>query len=218
MPIIGSESFQKNYHRLTITMGNGLVDNILISSDGLYSVYYIRNGQYVNGTGKIPKVVSDYRCPQNSYILFDYSCDNSAKRERIFFYQVQMIKDITPNNAYRIAVEHGFEGTVEDWLLSLKGQDGKNAYELAVDCGFTGSLEDWLTSLKGEKGDKGDTGKNAYELAVDQGFEGTIEDWFAQFGDVTIIQQQVNALTENMTWVVGMNPTSHSTSRLTAQQ
>ena len=218
MPIIGSESFQKNYHRLTITMGNGLVDNILISSDGLYSVYYIRNGQYVNGTGKIPKVVSDYRCPQNSYILFDYSCDNSAKRERIFFYQVQMIKDITPNNAYRIAVEHGFEGTVEDWLLSLKGQDGKNAYELAVDCGFTGSLEDWLTSLKGEKGDKGDPGKNAYELAVDQGFEGTIEDWFAQFGDVTIIQQQVNALTENMTWVVGMNPTSHSASRLTAQK
>ena len=218
MPIIGSESFQKNYHRLTITMGNGLVDNILISSDGLYSVYYIRNGQYVNGTGKIPKVVSDYRCPQNSYILFDYSCDNSAKRERIFFYQVQMIKDITPNNAYRIAVEHGFEGTVEDWLLSLKGQDGKNAYELAVDCGFTGSLEDWLTSLKGEKGDKGDPGKNAYELAVDQGFEGTIEDWFAQFGDVTIIQQQVNALTENMTWVVGMNPTSRSASRLTAQE
>ena len=218
MPIIGSESFQKNYHRLTITMGNGLVDNILISSDGLYSVYYIRNGQYVNGTGKIPKVVSDYRCPQNSYILFDYSCDNSAKRERIFFYQVQMIKDITPNNAYRIAVEHGFEGTVEDWLLSLKGQDGKNAYELAVDCGFTGSLEDWLTSLKGEKGDKGDPGKNAYELAVDQGFDGTIEDWFAQFGDVTIIQQQVNVLTENMTWVVGMNPTSHSASRLTAQR
>ena len=218
MPIIGSESFQKNYHRLTITMGNGLVDNILISSDGLYSVYYIRNGQYVNGTGKIPKVVSDYRCPQNSYILFDYSCDNSAKRERIFFYQVQMIKDITPNNAYRIAVEHGFEGTVEDWLLSLKGQDGKNAYELAVDCGFTGSLEDWLTSLKGEKGDKGDPGKNAYELAVDQGFEGTIEDWFAQFGNVTIIQQQVNALTENMTWVVGMNPTSRSASRLTAQE
>ena len=218
MPIIGSECFQKNYHRLTITMGNGLVDNILISSDGLYSVYYIRNGQYVNGTGKIPKVVSDYRCPQNSYILFDYSCDNSAKRERIFFYQVQMIKDITPNNAYRIAVEHGFEGTVEDWLLSLKGQDGKNAYELAVDCGFTGSLEDWLTSLKGEKGDKGDPGKNAYELAVDQGFEGTIEDWFAQFGDVTIIQQQVNTLTENMTWVVGMNPTSHSASRLTTQK
>ena len=218
MPIIGSESFQKNYHRLTITMGNGLVDNILISSDGLYSVYYIRNGQYVNGTGKIPKVVSDYRCPQNSYILFDYSCDNSAKRERIFFYQVQMIKDITPNNAYRIAVEHGFEGTVEDWLLSLKGQDGKNAYELAVDCGFTGSLEDWLTSLKGEKGDKGDPGKNAYELAVDQGFDGTIEDWFAQFGDVTIIQQQVNVLTENMTWVVGMNPTSHFASRLTAQR
>ena len=207
MPIIGSENLQKNYHRLTITMGGGLVDNVLISSDGLYSVYYVRNGQYVNGTGRIPKVVSDYRCPQNSYILFDYSSDHSAKRERIFFYQVQMIKDVTPNNAYKIAVEHGFEGTVEDWLESLHGKDGKNAYELAVDCGYTGTLEEWLNSLvgkQGEKGEKGDPGKNAYELAVEQGFQGTLEDWFAKFGDTTIIRQQITEIQNKITWIEGM--------------
>ena len=198
MPIIGSEMLQKNYYRLTITMGSGLVDNILISADGLYSVYYVRNGQYVNGTGRIPKVVTDYRCPQNSYILFDYSSDHSAKRERIFFYQVQMIKDITPNNAYRIAVEHGFEGTVEDWLESLHGEDGKSAYDLAVECGYEGDVKSWIESLKGKDG------KNAYELAVEQGFEGTIEDWFAKFGDVTIIQQQVNAIQHNLQWIEGM--------------
>lgn len=220
MPIIGSDALQKSYHRLTITMGNGLVDNVLISSDGLYSIYYVRNGQYVNGTGRIPKVVTDYRCPQNSYILFDYSCDQSAKRERIFFYQVQMIKDVTPNNAYKIAVEHGFEGTVEDWLESLKGKDGKNAYELAVECGFQGTLNDWLNSLKGEKGDrgekgdpgkkgeKGDPGKNAYELAVEQGFSGSIEDWFAQFGDVTIIKQQMTDVQNHISWIQGMGNAS----------
>lgn len=174
MPIIGSDALQKSYHRLTITMGNGLVDNVLISSDGLYSIYYVRNGQYVNGTGRIPKVVTDYRCPQNSYILFDYSCDQSAKRERIFFYQVQMIKDVTPNNAYKIAVEHGFEGTVEDWLESLKGKDGKNAYE----------------------------------LAVEQGFSGSIEDWFAQFGDVTIIKQQMVDVQNHISWIQGMESAS----------
>lgn len=267
MPIIGSETLQKNYHRLTITMGGGLVDNVLISTDGLYSVYYVRNGQYVNGTGRIPKVVTDYRCPQNSYILFDYSSDHSAKRERIFFYQVQMIKDVTPNNAYRIAVEHGFEGTVEDWLQSLKGADGKSAYEIAVDCGYTGSetewLEsikgapgksaydvavdngytgtqtEWLASLKGEpgtpgkdgadgksaytiavdhgykgteeewleslKGKDGDDGLNAYELAVERGYEGTIEEWFAMFGDVSVVQQQVQIVQNNITWIEGMN-------------
>lgn len=209
MPIVGSEAFQKNYHRLTITMGGGLVDNVLISADGLYSVYYIRNGQYVNGTGRIPKVVTDYRCPQNSYILFDYSSDHSARRERIFFYQVQMIKDITPNNAYRIAVEHGFEGTVDDWLTSLKGEDGKSAYELAVDCGFEGTLEEWVTSLKGQDG------KNAYELAVDNGFEGTMEEWFAKFGDVTLLQQEVSVINKSLYWINGMNGDTDSASILT---
>jgi|SRR5699024_6926687 len=38
------------------------------------------------------------------------------------------------------------------------GSAGKSAYELAVEEGFEGSLEDWLESLKGEKGDPGDKG------------------------------------------------------------
>lgn len=36
---------------------------------------------------------------------------------------------------------------------------GKSAYELAVEAGFEGTLEEWLESLKGDKGDKGDTGE-----------------------------------------------------------
>lgn len=35
---------------------------------------------------------------------------------------------------------------------------GKSAYDLAVKNGFEGSEEDWLASLKGEQGDKGDQG------------------------------------------------------------
>lgn len=42
-------------------------------------------------------------------------------------------------SAYEIAVEHGFEGTEEDWLKSL---EGKSAYDLAVESGYTGSVED----------------------------------------------------------------------------
>lgn len=38
------------------------------------------------------------------------------------------------------------------------GADGKSAYQVAVDNGFSGTEEQWLLSLKGEKGDKGDKG------------------------------------------------------------
>ena len=147
MPIVGSEPIQKNYYRLTITMGGGIVDNILVTPDGLYSVYFIKEGRYYNATGRIPKIVVDYCNPQNSFILFDYSADRSACRERLYFPQVQLIKDVTPNSAYRIAVEHGFVGTVEDWLASLKGETGKSAYEIAVDHGFTGTEDEWLASV-----------------------------------------------------------------------
>lgn len=32
------------------------------------------------------------------------------------------------------------------------GKDGKSAYELAVEQGFNGTLDEWLESLKGEPG------------------------------------------------------------------
>ena len=39
------------------------------------------------------------------------------------------------------------------------GQNGLSAYDLAVQNGFEGSLDEWLASLKGEKGEKGDQGE-----------------------------------------------------------
>ena len=213
MPIVGSEPIQKNYYRLTITMGGGIVDNILVTPDGLYSVYFIKEGRYYNATGRIPKIVVDYCNPQNSFILFDYSADRSACRERLYFPQVQLIKDVTPNSAYRIAVEHGFVGTVEDWLASLKGETGKSAYEIAVDCGFTGTKEEWLVTLKGEKGDKGDPGKDgksAYEIAVDHGFTGTEDEWLASVGDTTEIYNRVINIEKSITWIEGMVATSET--------
>lgn len=40
----------------------------------------------------------------------------------------------------------------------IAGVEGKSAYEVAVDNGFEGSVEEWLASLKGEPGPKGDPG------------------------------------------------------------
>lgn len=47
-------------------------------------------------------------------------------------------------SAYEIAVDHGFEGTEEEWLKSL---EGKSAYDLAVDSGYTGTTEDLARAL-----------------------------------------------------------------------
>lgn len=60
------------------------------------------------------------------------------------------------------------------------------AYELAVTDGYEGTLTQWLASLRGPKGDKGadstvpgPTGKTAYEYAVEAGFEGTEQEFAA---------------------------------------
>ncbi|WP_201799452.1 hypothetical protein [Sinorhizobium meliloti] len=55
-------------------------------------------------------------------------------------------------SAYQIAVDNGFGGTVEEWLLSLEGEDGASAYAIAQAEGFVGSQSDWIESLKGEAG------------------------------------------------------------------
>ena len=76
---------------------------------------------------------------------------------------------VESKTAYDIAVENGFEGTVQEWLDSLK-IEGDSAYEIAVKNGFEGTEEEWLDSLKS---------KSAYELAVENGFVGTEEEWLA---------------------------------------
>lgn len=208
MPIISAEPIEKNIYRVSLNTGYGEIQNVTVSQDGLYSIYYIKDGKCINATGKILSIVQNRACPKNSYMLFDFSDDNSNQRERIHFYRVQSIKDITPNNAYQIAVEYGFIGTVEQWLESLHGEDGKSAYELACDAGFDGTLEEYLDSLHGEsayeiavrhgfQGNecewlaslRGADGKSAYDIAVEHGFTGTEEEWFAQNGDTVIIQQ-----------------------------
>ncbi|ATD65338.1 hypothetical protein [Neisseria weixii] len=88
-------------------------------------------------------------------------------------------------SAYELALAGGFSGSIEAWLLSLKGSDGLSAYELAKQQGFGGSLEEWLQSLHGRngepggQGDKGADGKSAYQIALENGFQGTETEWLA---------------------------------------
>ena len=199
MPIISADVIDKKNYRITVAMGNCMVENVVITDDGLYCLHYIKDGKAINHTGRILNIVQNRNIPQNSYLLFDWSDDNSNRRERIYFYQVQVLKDVTPNDAYRIAVQHGFVGTVDDWLESMRGYPGKDNYEIAVECGFEGTREEYIEQCRGERGYsaydiakhngyegteeewlaslKGKDGKSAYDLAVDHGYEGTEEDF-----------------------------------------
>lgn len=88
-------------------------------------------------------------------------------------------------SAYEIAKSHGFEGTEEEWLASLKGADGTMSFEdltdeqkasLKGDKGDKGNRGDAFTyadftaeqlaSLKGEKGDKGDRGDSGVYIGT----------------------------------------------------
>lgn len=79
-------------------------------------------------------------------------------------------------SAYELAVENGYEGTVQEWLASLVGEtgaDGKSAYEIAVRNGYQGTEIEWLRSLAGANG------LSAYEIAVKNGYKGTEVEWLA---------------------------------------
>jgi len=58
-----------------------------------------------------------------------------------------------------IEIEDEKEVTIiEKDLIGPKGEDGKSAYELACENGFSGTLDEWLESLKGQDGLPGENG------------------------------------------------------------
>lgn len=104
-------------------------------------------------------------------------------------------KGLDGKSAYELAVDSGFEGTLDEWLTSIHGEpgeDGLSAYELAVlHEGFVGTVNEWLDSLKGDPGEKGDS---EYDLAVQNGYEGTVEEWLDERKGVRITEEQIQEI------------------------
>lgn len=101
-------------------------------------------------------------------------------------------------SAYQVAVQNGFEGTEEEWLLSLQG---KSAYEIAVELGYEGTEEQWIASLKGEDGEPGTTphiGQNG--------------NWFIGDTDTGVLARGTNGVTphigDNGHWYIGDTDTN----------
>mgnify|MGYP007044214195 CR=1 FL=1 len=82
-------------------------------------------------------------------------------------------------SAYSIAVAHGFRGTEQEWLDSLKGLQGPQGEPGPKGDPFR--YEDFtpeqLEALKGPKGDKGEGGLSAFNIAQLNGFQGTYVEW-----------------------------------------
>jgi hypothetical protein len=71
--------------------------------------------------------------------------------------------------AYQVAVNNGFVGTEQQWLLSLIGANGTNglsAYQIAVNNGFVGTESAWLASLIGPQGPAGSSNATVGSSAV----------------------------------------------------
>ena len=89
----------------------------------------------------------------------------------------------TAESAYDIAVRHGFVGTEEEWLESLKGEPGKDGASVTVDISDDGY---WIINgVKSEvkavgiDGQYAAQGLSAYDIALLEGFDGTRAEWVA---------------------------------------
>lgn len=66
------------------------------------------------------------------------------------------IKSVAINASNHLIVTYD-DDTTEDAgeVQTVQGEDGKSAYEVAVEHGYSGTEEEWLESLKGEPGEEG---------------------------------------------------------------
>lgn len=81
-----------------------------------------------------------------SYVLYAQAAGDEVLSYQEWLDSVRGAAGEDGKSAYEIAVENGFEGTEEEWLASLKGQDGEDG-------------KDGADGEKGDKGDKGDAGE-----------------------------------------------------------
>lgn len=90
-------------------------------------------------------------------------------------------------SAYELAKQQGYDGTLDEWLKSLHGNDGisvksikqtqtsnENGGENKIVAILSNGNASEFTIMNGKKGEDG---KSAYQQAVDSGFKGTESEW-----------------------------------------
>ena len=113
-----------------------------------------------------------------------WTCWLRSKNAMMVFEGYAWIDIISPNaqrgqSAFELALAQGFEGTVDEWLASLKGADGaagvNGTHGQDGKDGINGT--NGADGTPGQDGADGTDGKSAYQLALDAGYSGTLAQW-----------------------------------------
>ena len=91
-------------------------------------------------------------------------------------------------SVYQTLVSKGYQGTQEQLLASLVGEEAdsdneETAYKLAVENGYKGSEMEWVETLVGDTIDSINIHDSPYILACKNGFEGTLTEWLTKIAD-----------------------------------
>ncbi|MEG1502128.1 MAG: hypothetical protein RR370_01925 [Synergistaceae bacterium] len=96
------------------------------------------NGKPTILNGREIEIITD-----NNYIKWRYIGDKGWNN----LIPLSQLTGFDGKSAYEIAVENGFQGSMQQWIQSLIG---KSAYEVAVELGFVGTKAEWESSLHGD--------------------------------------------------------------------
>ena len=103
-------------------------------------------------------------------------------------------------SAYELAVQAGFAGTLEAWLLSLKGAPGAEGQRgeqgLPGRDGTNG--ENGEPGRDGKDGKDGSDGLSAYTLAQQSGYVGTMQEWLLSLKGDAADPSEIAAITQQL--------------------
>ena len=203
-------SFDEGAYKVAFENMSGLLKS---DKDGRY-LHLLDYSAYLKDIPECVEGATDVTCNPIDLMFTAYARTLPSDKEAVA--EIDDVEDIQLPNGSRQRTFH-IDFGIPAGKDGNDGTNGKSAYEMAVERGFEGSEDEWLISLKGEKGDsikgpQGDTGKSAYQSALDQGFEGTETEWVLSLkgekGDDGTIG--INEVQENTIYkILGYNTSSN---------
>lgn len=147
--------------------------------------YVVADGATGDWSGRATQIAVRKDQAWHFYIPTEgWTCWLRSRNAMMVFEGYSWIDIISPNaqrgqSAFELALEQGFEGTVDEWLNSLKGADGAAGVNGTdgQDGKDGANGTNGADGAPGQDGADGTDGKSAYQLALDAGFSGTLAQW-----------------------------------------
>ena len=102
--------------------------------------------------------------------------------------------------------------TIAAYSIGANMAGGKSAYELAVEQGYEGTVDEWLTSLKGSNGKDAPVIESLYQTAINNGYKGDIYDFVNEKLDIQSVDDAVFTANKCVLSTVSVYATFNNTS------